>query len=73
MKTLVNFQVEGEFTPAPTKTDRFTPHFEVIVALGKDATGYFTTDEDGLKWLDDNGFIAPFILPQKFVNLDSTK
>lgn len=57
MKKLLPFTIEGKLIPAPVKTERYTPHFEVLVALGKDAVGCFTTDQDGLKRLEENNLI----------------
>jgi hypothetical protein len=48
---LKHFTIQGKFTKAADKTERLTPHYEVLVALGKDATGSFITDDDGLGWL----------------------
>lgn len=54
---LKHFTIQGKFTKAADKTERLTPHYEVLVTLGKDATGSFITDDDGLGWLLENGFI----------------
>lgn len=33
-----------ELDPAPTKTERFTPHVEAILGVTKDTTAYWTMD-----------------------------
>lgn len=47
----------GDLKTAPVKTERFGKHYEILVELGKDATGSFITSGDGFRWLRKNGFI----------------
>ena len=53
---LKNFTINGKFSEAPSKTIRHSPHFELLIELGDDATGKFIVDEDGIKWLKENNF-----------------
>lgn len=53
----ITMQINGEIGEAPKKTIRYGKHYEVLIALGKDATGSFYFDEDGMEYLKKNNFI----------------
>ena len=55
---LKTFIIEGELKEAPGETIRFTPAYELLIPLGKDATGSFIVDEDGIKWLKEHNFLT---------------
>lgn len=54
---LKDFVIKGELGDAPVETKRYGNHYELLIELGKDATGHFIVDEDGMEWLRENNLI----------------
>lgn len=58
-KKLIRIPVGEKLLSAPINTHRAGEHYQIIVGLGDDAAGFFTFCDDGLKYLQENGFVTP--------------